>query len=443
MKYIVLLIALTASFNTCAAVHSLQELLEQVRQDKWQEQQLNAQRITEFQAARDQQAQRLEQARQELKQLQATQKALQDDINTRQQALQQQREQLALHSQDLQTLFNGLRQLASDIRPRLTQSFITAEYPARAAQLQALEDGTSLPTFTQVKQLWYSLLEDMVASAQISRFQTPVITVQGQEETREVLRVGSFNITSQGEFLRYLPTTGKLMILPQQPAQRWQQLALSQQQRDSGWGRAVIDPSQGEVLHLLAQTPTWFERVQQGGMIAYFIIGLGVLGLLIVIERWLMLWLIRKRMRHQLKHAHTPHNNPLGRVLAVYHTQPERDVETLELKLDEAILREMPALRRGLSAVGVLAAIAPLLGLLGTVTGIIHTFQAMTLQGAGDPKIMSGGISEALVTTELGLIVAIPLLLSHSVLRSLSNTLIHLLDEQSAALIARQAEKAK
>ena len=115
-------------------------------------------------------------------------------------------------------------------------------------------------------------------------------------------------------------------------------------------------------------------------------------------------------------------------------------VETLSLKLDEAILRETPSIERGLVTLAILAAVAPMLGLLGTVSGMIETFQSITLFGTGDPKLMSGGISQALVTTELGLAVAIPILLIHSALSSKSNRLIQILDEESAAIVARNAE---
>jgi len=444
IKFLCLLFTLFLFFippTQAENIKTLQQLLEAVKQDKLQEQQLNAQRIAEFQAKRDQQATLLEQAKQELEQLEIQNQALKQQFQNNNEKTLQQRQQLKQQSQDLQSIFKQLRQLATDLQPRFKHSLTSAEKVQRTEQLQVIADSQDWLSLEHLKQVWHMLLEDMVAGSEIKRFQTTLITADGQEVQCEVLRVGHFNALSNGEFLRYLPDTGKLMVLPQQPSQRWQQLALTQQHTETGLVSSVIDPSQGEVLDLLEQTPSWFERVQQGGIIAYIILALGGVGGLLVVERLVVLWLLRRRMRQQMKHAETPWQNPLGRVLAVCHEQPERDPETLELKLDEAILREIPRLRRGLSTLAVLAGIAPLLGLLGTVTGIIHTFQAITLQGTGDPKIMSGGISEALVTTELGLLVAIPLLLLHSVLRGMSNGLIHILDEQSAALLAKQAEQ--
>lgn len=109
--------------------------------------------------------------------------------------------------------------------------------------------------------------------------------------------------------------------------------------------------------------------------------------------------------------------------------------------MDEAILRETPTIDRGINLIKMFAAIAPLMGLLGTVIGMILTFQTIMLFGTGDPKIMAGNISLALVTTALGLIAALPLILVHSIVAGKSKAVLHKLDEQSAGLIAAIAEK--
>jgi biopolymer transport protein ExbB len=190
---------------------------------------------------------------------------------------------------------------------------------------------------------------------------------------------------------------------------------------------------------MLTKTPTLPERVQQGGAIGYIILVIGLFGIVLVVLRLTALGRLAAKMKRQLQEpGEASADNPLGRVLLVAGDAGERDIDAIELLLDEAILRETPALQRGLGLLKLLAAVAPLLGLLGTVTGMILTFQSITLFGTGDPKLMAGGISQALVTTVLGLIVAIPLLFSHTLLASRSRTLIQILDEQSAGLIARQ-----
>jgi biopolymer transport protein ExbB len=202
----------------------------------------------------------------------------------------------------------------------------------------------------------------------------------------------------------------------------------------------VVDPTRGAIMALLVQTPTLKERIVQGGWIGYIILIIGAVGLLVASLQFLSLLGAGRGVAKQQQDKEVSLKNPLGRILSVYNDKLAQDVETLQLKLDEAILRETPKLERGLITLAILAAIAPMLGLLGTVSGMIETFQSITLFGTGDPKLMSGGISQALVTTELGLAVAIPLLLIHSGLSSKSNRLIQILDEESAAIVARNAE---
>jgi len=209
---------------------------------------------------------------------------------------------------------------------------------------------------------------------------------------------------------------------------------------DSGIYPFPIDPTRGAMLALLVQVPDLKNRIEQGGLIGYVILIIGFVGLLLAIERLIVLFITARKVNEQLNNDE-PDENALGRIMLVYKNNPEIDAETLGLKLDEAILKEMPKLQRGLWTIALLAAVSPLLGLLGTVTGIIETFQSITLYGTGDPRVMSGGISQALVTTVMGLLVAIPLLLFHGYLSSKSNTLIQILDEKSMAFVALLAEE--
>ena len=203
----------------------------------------------------------------------------------------------------------------------------------------------------------------------------------------------------------------------------------------------AIDPSRGAILGLLIQAPSLIERVQQGGLVGYIIILLGLLGALISIERLVTLTDSSRKIRAQLKSETAHEGNALGRVIRVYEENRTADTEALELKLDEAVLREAPVLERWQGWIKVLAAVAPLLGLLGTVVGMIRTFQAITLFGTGDPRLMAGGISQALITTVLGLVVAIPLVLLHSLVSGRSRELVEILEEQSAGIIARHVDR--
>jgi biopolymer transport protein ExbB len=202
-----------------------------------------------------------------------------------------------------------------------------------------------------------------------------------------------------------------------------------------------IDGTRGSILALLVESPTVGDRLRQGGIVGYCIMGLGVVGLLIAFVRAVGLSSAGRKVSAQLKRDSASTDNPLGRVLAAYEANRGADTETIELKLSEAALKEMPDLTKGLLFIKVISVVAPLMGLLGTVTGMIKTFQVITLFGAGDPKMMAGGISEALVTTMLGLIVAIPLVLLYDTLANSTRYIIDVLDEQSAGLIASRSER--
>ncbi len=229
-------------------------------------------------------------------------------------------------------------------------------------------------------------------------------------------------------------------MLARQPARRFSSLADGLFSATSGVVPMALDPSRGNILGLLIQAPSLMERIQQGGLVGYVILLLGSLGGLVSIERLITLARASRGIQAQLGSAVPKGDNALGRILQVYESNSTVDSETLGLKLDEAILREAPILEKWQGWIKVLAAVAPLLGLLGTVVGMIRTFQAITLFGTGDPKLMAGGISQALVTTVLGLTVAIPLVLLHSLVSGRSRTLVEILEEQSAGIIARHSD---
>ena len=257
----------------------------------------------------------------------------------------------------------------------------------------------------------------------------------------EVVRIGVFNAITENFFFKFIPETQSLQVLARQPARRFRSLADDLFDLEEGYTTMAVDPSRGQILGLLIQAPGIGERINQGGIVGFIIIFIGLLGL--ILSGWRLKFLKDEgdAINRQLKSDQASDDNALGRILSVFNQNQNVDPESLELKIDEAILREVPKLEKFHSIIKVFAAIAPLLGLLGTVVGMIVTFQALTLFGTGDPKLMAGGISQALVTTMLGLIVAIPLVFLHSVLSSWSGSLIEIIEEQSAGLIARNAGK--
>jgi biopolymer transport protein ExbB len=281
---------------------------------------------------------------------------------------------------------------------------------------------------------------EMHASGKVASFRAPVVAASGERATQQVTRVGPFNAVSGGKFLQWLPNSQELAELSRQPAQRYRDDAQALQGATAGTVRMAVDPSRGSILALLVQTPNLEERLRYGGWVGYGIIGLGAFALVLGLLRLLVLTAVDRRLQRQEASKEVRTDNPLGRILKLARDNADADVETLERKLDEAMVRETSKLERLVWVVKVVSVVAPLMGLLGTVTGMIHTFQAITLFGTGDPKLMAGGISEALVTTMLGLVVAIPLVLMHSVIASKVRRMTSVLLEQSTGFVAERAE---
>jgi biopolymer transport protein ExbB len=275
----------------------------------------------------------------------------------------------------------------------------------------------------------------------VVRVNTTVINTSGEEENRDVVRVGLFNVISDGKYLEYVPETGRLVELQRQPQSRFTDKAEELESASAGLHPFGIDPTRGQLLALLVQSPSLSERIAQGKEVGYVIIVLGVIGLAIAIWRLFALSAVSAKVNRQAKNLDNPGNNPLGRVIKVAHDNPDSDVESLELKLGEAILKETPKFNSMLPFLKIISVVAPLLGLLGTVTGMIITFQAITLYGAGDPKLMAGGISTALVTTVLGLCVAIPTVFLHTLVQSRARRLTQILQEEAAGMLSERAER--
>jgi len=419
---------------------SFDELLDIVRSDAATRSAENAAREQRFLSSRDEQQALLTEARGELGQENSRSDRLKQQFDANELDLGELSETLRVRVGNMGELFGVVRQVAGDTKGIVDTSLVSAELPGRSDLANRLAQTRGLPSIQDLTDLYVLLLEEMAESGKVVRFDAEVIGAEGRASTQEVVRVGVFNVISGDEFLQYIPESTSLQVLARQPAGRFRSLAAGLSAATSGAVPMAVDPSRGAILGLLIQAPSLVERIQQGGLVGYVIIVLGILGVLVAVERMFSLARASRGIRAQLKSDRADSGNALGRILAVYEGNRSVDFETLELKLDEAILREAPVLERWQGWIKVLAAVAPLLGLLGTVVGMINTFQAITLFGTGDPKLMAGGISQALVTTVLGLVVAIPLVLLHSLVASRSKTLVEILEEQSAGIIARHSD---
>jgi biopolymer transport protein ExbB len=431
----------TQAAEDAVTAKSPDELLRQVRGARERQRAIDAQREADFRAAKQEQERLLAEARAAQAAAEARSQELEVAFEANETRITELGDTLRNRLGTLGELFGVVRQVAGDTRGFVESSIVSAQLPGRDRTLGALAQSKELPSVEDLEQLWFTLQEEMTESGKVVRFQGTVVGVEGDERTRDVTRIGPFNVISDGRYLRYLSETGTLAELARQPGARHLRAAAAFEEAREGLVGVPIDPSRGTILALLIQTPGLGERIGQGGLVGYVTIALGVIGLALAVERLVALSIVGRRIKSQRDEAEARDDNPLGRVLSVYTHNPTADVETLELKLDEAILKEVPRLERGSTMIKVLSVVAPLLGLLGTVTGMITTFQVITLFGTGDPKLMAGGISQALVTTVLGLVVAIPLLLLHSIVAARSKSLIQILDEQSAGIVARHAER--
>ena len=445
----ILAISLLAVSAMAAPVSSpaqtLDELARIVSEAANTEAQINQEREARFLRERNNQRQLLAEAREELANQNARSDRLRNEYDQNERALADLETTLDERMGNLGELFGYVRQAAGDVQSALEDSMVTAQMPDRSGFLSDLAQRRELPTVAELRQLWSAMVTEIAESGRVVEFTAPVEMADGEKQDREVVRVGVFNAVSEGTFLDWDTSKSRdhLIELARQPAARFSGMAEDLQ--EAGDGDIVpmsVDFTRGQILRAVVQSKTPIERVREdGGPVGYVILGVGLFGLLLALWKGISLFTTGGKIRRQMKREQADKSNPLGRVLAVYSDNPDIDVETLELKLDEAILRESAPIETGLSFIKVLYVVAPLLGLLGTVVGMIATFQMITLFGTGDPRMMAGGISTALVTTVLGLVVAIPLTLIHSFLQGRAKGLIQVLEEQAAGIIARLAEQ--
>ncbi len=453
MKRITLIIAaglLSLGLTTANAqdddrAASMSELLRLIEQGQARDSREARQREAAFAQARNQQQSLLNQARSERTRQENVSQQLENEFEQNQQRIITARQALDERLGALKELFGVLQTVSGDTQGRFAASLTNVEYPDRGKFLVELGSkmagASSLASIEDIERLWALLQQEVVESGKVSRFNRLVTKADGTQEEVEVVRVGSFNLVSDDGYLEY-NDDGSISELLRQPEGKY--FGTTGDMMDASPGESVdfgIDVTRGGILGLLVESPTIRDRIEQGGIVGYCIIALGIIGLLIAIMRWFALSTADRKVKAQLKTDTASTDNPLGRVLAAYESNRGADTETIELKLSEAALKEMPALTKGLLFIKVTAAVAPLMGLLGTVTGMIKTFQVITLYGAGDPKMMAGGISQALMTTVLGLCVAIPMVLLHTVVSGKSRKIVNILQSQSAGLVAQHSER--
>ncbi|MEZ9010142.1 MotA/TolQ/ExbB proton channel family protein [Vibrio sp. 10N.247.311.59] len=349
-------------------------------------------------------------------------------------------EKLRLETGSLGELFGVVRQNAKELGAELSSTVNSVDRAEHTATVEQIIDAKSLPSMPQLSGLWMSMVEQIQASSELSKSQIAFINGEGNTNKVDAYRLGSIGLVTDQGYVSWNTQREDAIAYLKQPS-NGPTLASLSSLVDGEVSNVVVDPSRGFMLEQLALEPSLTDRLQAGGVVGKVILGLLAIGLIIALVRGISLAIARQKIRAQLKNPEQAGDNPLGRVLAVYNKEQNQTVEALELRLLEAVVDEQTHLEKGLSMLKLLAALAPMLGLLGTVTGMIETFQVITQFGNGDPKVMAGGISMALVTTVLGLVAAMPLLLAHNILSTQSENIRNILEKQGIGLVAEQAEK--
>jgi len=348
---------------------------------------------------------------------------------------------------DLKDLFGAVQQIVGEAEANFETSIISAEFPGRGANFADITKKVSnqanqLVTADEIESVWKSVLNEMAQQGKITKFDASVATAAGAKESQSVVRVGTFNLIGDGAFLTF--GKGGVAELPRQPDGRFLSQASDLFNASGQGAEFALDPTQGTLLGAAVEAPSLGDRINQGGLVGYIILGVGAIAAVIALLKIVTLFGVSAAVNKQAKNPGSPSTkNPLGRVLKAVQDSPSnsaQDAEAMELRLSEAIMKETPKLTSWLMFLKIVSVVAPLAGLLGTVLGMIETFQSITLFGAGDPKLMAGGISQALVTTVCGLVVAIPIVLLHTAAASKAKRVEEILEEQSAGMVARQIE---
>ncbi|EGQ7671295.1 MotA/TolQ/ExbB proton channel family protein [Vibrio cholerae] len=440
LKKTTLALALSLPFAFASVANASNSLVQQATQEKAQQQQHNQQREAGF----VQTAQELQAAKAELlaerNRLQKEADQLSSQFSDNENTLARLEETLRLETGSLGEMFGVVRQNAKELQSELDQSVTGVEPRAHQQSIDDVVAAKTLPSMAQLRGLWQAMREEIRASGQIQTTEIQWLNGQGETQTVPALRLGSLGLISEQGYVKWDNARQQALSYQQLPSD-FPTFSHIRTLVDGDVVTMKVDPSRGVLLEQLALTPTLSQRLQAGGVIGNVILVLLGVGLIIALYRGAILATLRQKIKAQLKNPEQPGNNPLGRILAVYNKEQQRSVEALELRLLEAVVDEQNHLETGLSMLKLLAALAPMLGLLGTVTGMIETFQVITQFGNGDPKVMAGGISMALVTTVEGLIAAIPLLLAHNILSAQAEAIRNILEKQGIGLVAQQAER--
>ena len=417
-------------------VTDIEQLLELVKDSATLRSSEDRKRLADFNKSKQKQAKLLADARWLLKKESNREKSLTKQFEDNDSQLSDLEEQLNLKIGTLGELFGVVRQLSGDAKSTYSQSLTNLEFPSRIDFLGNLAERKALPQVPELEQLWYELLNEMNASGKISKFRSEVLDTSGNASMQDIIRIGQFNAIADSNYLRFIPEEQSLEFLSKNPDGTRSSLKKMTNFENGDYVEFLIDPSRGSLLNLFLQNPSVLERINQGGIVAYIILIILFSGLGLGFFRFAFLFNSQKSLMEELESGSYKDGSPLKDINDVMSQKDKLNQDQLETKIEAILSSTGPMYEKSISTIKLLAAVAPLLGLLGTVIGMIGTFQAITLFGTGDPKLMAGGISQALVTTMLGLIAAVPLLFMHNQLDTRSREIIQIIEEEAIGKIA-------
>jgi biopolymer transport protein ExbB len=440
----------TMVLSSLVSAQTIDEVLQNARSVREAEQTLFQQRATDFRAMPAAEQQRL---MREAAASRSTISATVDEKTAQFSANDLEISRLATELRDkanslgLTEIFGLARQIAGDSTTILEQSLINAQFDnGRVAFLRQFSEANGTATIAELERVWFELQQEMTGQGQVARFAGTVVQPNGEPLNTDVVRIGPFTAVADGKYLAYLPALNRLNIMPRQPEALLPN-AEALEAATSGYVQAIVDSTRGVLLGMYVERPSWGERIEQGEQVGLIIITVGVLATLAFIFQLIYLIFARMAVSRQMRNLQQPtKDNALGRVLLAFKgddSKIEDDSDVAELRISEAVMREVPKLERFQPFLRLAVAAGPLLGLVGTVVGMIITFQSITESGSSDPKLMAGGIGQAMIATVLGLGVAVPLLFAGALLNSLSRSIVQVLDEQSTGMLADNIEKRK
>ena len=407
-------------------IQTIQELLQKVENNKSIYVNEDAERIETFLSLVSERKSLLADAKEQLRKEKIRNTNLESRFENNEKELADLQERLQIKIGVLGELFGVARQFAGELYASTENGFTFYEFPERPNKLEIIGQ-TQVHNIAQLETLWISYLNEIAASGEIKKVKTNIIDPKGNSYEDEIVRYGLFSASIGNSFVTPASDLNGFQLLKRQP-ERSVIKSLKRYPNSDDYTNVSIDPTRGFLLSLYLDKAGWFERIAQGKAIGFVIILIGLTGLAFSIYKIRFLLLNQEELE-------SDGDNVVNQMI-----QKTKDVSNYESKeniLDELILNYSSKIEWGVSWVKFFAAVAPLLGLLGTVIGMIETFQAITLFGTGDPKQMAGGISQALVTTMLGLIVAAPLLGFYTYISDKASSLIQTVEEKASYLLAK------